>query len=126
MIIFHTYTYTSLKVFHSARYVDNVKRAPKNIEDFLTPLAIWIIGDGARVGKSIKLCTNSFTYSDCQKLTQILYNLYNFKSSVQSAGAPEQYPIYIFAESIQELRSLVKPYIVSLMLYKLLIALLFS
>ena len=38
---------------------------------------------------------------------------------MQSAGTQEQYHVYIFAESIPGVRSLVKPYIVSSMLYKL-------
>ncbi|RYE14772.1 MAG: hypothetical protein EOP34_05595 [Rickettsiales bacterium] len=51
--------------------------------------------DGSRVGKGIKLCTNSFTYQDCTRLTQVIHDLYDVKSSVQSAGRPGQYHIYI-------------------------------
>ena len=51
--------------------------------------------DGARVGKSLKLCTNSFTYADCNRLINVLYELYNIKDTVQSAGSPNQYHIYI-------------------------------
>jgi hypothetical protein len=51
--------------------------------------------DGARVGKSLKLCTNSFTYADCNRLTNVLYDLYSIKATVQSAGVADQYHIYI-------------------------------
>lgn len=55
---------------------------PANIQDFLTPLAlaIWIMDDGGRVGKGLKLATNSFTYEDSLRLTQVLLNLYALKS----------------------------------------------
>jgi len=51
--------------------------------------------DGARMGKGLKLCTNSFTFSDCTRLTNLLYDFYNIKATVQSAGLPDQYHIYI-------------------------------
>lgn len=118
---FHTFTYSSLDSLYSAWYTNNIKHIPKNIADFITPLAlaIWVIGDGVRVGKGIKLCTNSFTYQDCTRLTQVLYDLYNVKSSVQSAGGPRRYKIYIWAESMFDLRSVVRPHMVSSILYKL-------
>lgn len=118
---FHTFTYSSLRSLYSAWYKDNIKHIPNNMAEFITPLAlaIWVIDDGARVGKGIKLCTNSFTYKDCTRLTQVIHDLYNVKSSVQSAGRPGQYHIYIWAESISDLRSVVRPHIVSSILYKL-------
>jgi hypothetical protein len=52
--------------------------------------------DGFKVSKGIKLCTNSsFYYSDCLFLVNVLNEKYSLKSSVHSAGAPEQYIIYI-------------------------------
>lgn len=51
--------------------------------------------DGARVGSGLKLCTNSFTFVDCNRLAIVLYDLYNIKATVQSAGAPSQYHIYV-------------------------------
>jgi ubiquinol-cytochrome c reductase cytochrome b subunit len=70
---------------------------PANIANYLTPLAlaIWVMDDGACVGKSLKLCTNSFTYADCNRLTNVLYDLYHIKATVQSAGVINQYHIYI-------------------------------
>ena len=120
-IRFHTYTYSSLNALHEAWYENGIKRVPNNIADFLTPLtlAIWIIDDGARVGKGLKLCTNSFTFEDTTRLTIVLHELYSIKSSVQSVGVKDQYIIYIWSESMPTLRTIVKPYMVSSMLYKL-------
>lgn len=75
--------------------------------------------DGSRVGQGIKFSTNSFSYQDCIKLSEMLFNLFKIKTSVQSAGVPNQYVIYVFKQSIPLLRDIVKPYIVSSILYKI-------
>lgn len=120
-IRFNTYTYSSFNDLHKAWYLNGIKRVPLNIGEYLTPLAlaIWIIDDGGRVGYGLKLSTNSFTFLDCLRLTEVLYTKYNIKSSVQTRGAPNQYILYIWSRSIPDLRVLVRPFIVSSMLYKL-------
>lgn len=121
IIRFHTYTYTSLNSFHDDWYNNGIKRVPVNIGEFLTPLALalWIMDDGARVKSGLKLCTNSFTYQDCRRLSNILFDKYELKTTVQSAGVTNQYHIYIWTSSMPLLRNLVRPYMVSSMLYKL-------
>lgn len=118
---FHTYTYSSLNDLHNSWYKKGAKHVPDNFELYLTPLrlAIWIIDDGRRLGAGLKFSTNSFTFQDCTRLTLILSNLYNIKSTVQSRGVPNQYIIYVWKESIPILRILVRPHIVSTILYKL-------
>lgn len=121
IIRFHTFTYQSLNWIRETWYKDGIKRVPENIKEYLSPLAIaiWIINDGSRSGKSIKWCTNSFSYEDCVRITNILYKLYNVKCSVNSAGKKDQYVIYVLKESMATLRNLVKDYMVSSMLYKI-------
>jgi ubiquinol-cytochrome c reductase cytochrome b subunit len=118
---FHTFSYNSLNKVHKDWYSFGVKRVPKNIGDFLTPLAlaIWIMDDGGRVGQSMKLASNNFSYEDCLLLSNVLFEKYSLRTSVQSAGVPNQYIIYVFKESMPTLREIVKPYMVSSMLYKL-------
>lgn len=121
IIRFHTYTYHSLNWLHDAWYTDSIKHIPADLDNYFSPiaLAIWIMDDGSRVGKSLKFSTNSFSYTDCIRLTNSLYDLYSIKATVQSAGVPNQYHIYVWLESMKILRSLVKPFMVSSMLYKL-------
>lgn len=121
VIRFHTYTYTSFNVVFNDWYINGVKHVPANIGDYLTPLAlaIWIMDDGGRSGYGLKISTNSFTFVDCARLTEILHTRYGIKSSVQSAGAPNQHQIYIWSQSMPILRELVGPHMVSSMLYKL-------
>jgi len=106
---------------HNIWYTNNKKHVPTNIEEFLSPicLAIWTIDDGSRVGNGIKWCTNCFSFEDCIKLSNSLYNIYGLKTSVQSSGKHNQYHIYVFKESIPNLRNIVKPFIVNSILYKL-------
>ena len=78
--------------------------------------------DGSKVGEGLKLCTNSFSFSDCNLLVKLLYDNFNLKANVQSAGAKnkEQYVIYIWKESMPLLREIVGPYVHSSMKYKIL------
>lgn len=121
IIRFHSFTYTSFNSLYDAWYVNGIKHVPLDIADYLTPLAlaIWIMDDGCRSGHGLKLATNSFTFSDCLRLTQVLFDLYGIKATVQKAGAPQQFHIYIWVESLPILRSIVRPHMVSSMLYKL-------
>jgi len=118
---FSTWTYPSFNWIHSVWYKDGVKKIPDCIEEYLTPLAlaIWIMDDGCKVNKGLKFSTNSFTYSDCIKLTTVLNKNFNLKASVQSAGSENQYIIYIWKQSMNDLRNIVSPYIVTEMKYKL-------
>jgi len=118
---FATWTYTSFNFIHDLWYPRGVKIVPECISDYLSPLAlaIWIMDDGSKVSKGLKLCTNSFSYSDCLLLINVLNQIYGLKSSVHSAGAPEQYVIYIWTESMPRLRKIIEPHMHSSMKYKI-------
>ena len=75
--------------------------------------------DGGKVGNSLKLATNSFTYLDCITLINVLYDNFKIKATIQSAGVPDQYIIYILKESMPLLRETVLPYVHPSMKYKL-------
>lgn len=42
--------------------------------------------DGCKSGSGLKLASNSFSYSECLFLVKVLYDNFNIKASVQSAG----------------------------------------
>jgi ubiquinol-cytochrome c reductase cytochrome b subunit len=121
IVRFSTFTYSSFNWIHDMFYKNNIKRVPESIEKYLTPLAlaIWIMDDGAKSGKGLKFCTNSFSYNECLILIKALNNNFNIKSSVQSAGTKDQYNIYIWKESMNNLRNIVSPYIIPAMKYKI-------
>lgn len=118
---FHTWTYSNLNFIREVWYPNDIKIVPKNIDLYLTPLAlsIWIMDDGSISGKGLKLSTNSFTYEDCLFLTTILLKNFNLKASVQSAGIPNQYVIYIWKDSMILLKEITLPYIIPSMKYKI-------
>lgn len=121
IVRFTTWTYTSFNWIHDMWYKNNIKCVPESIGKYLTPLAlaIWIMDDGAKVGKRLKFSTNSFSYNDCLIIIKALNDNFKIKSSVQSAGTKDQYIIYIWQESMNDLRNIVSPYIIPEMKYKL-------
>ena len=121
IIRFSTWTYTSFNWIHDLWYKDKIKCVPECIGQYLTPLAlaIWIMDDGAKVGKGLKFSTNSFTYNECLILIKVLYVNFKIKASIQSAGSNNQYIIYIWKESMNDLRNIVSPYIIPEMKYKI-------
>jgi len=121
VVRFSTWTYTSFNWIHEIWYKEGRKVLPLCIHEYLTPLAlaIWIMDDGCKVGKGVKLSTNNFTKEECITLVSILEKNFNVKATVQSAGSKEQYIIYIWKESIDRLRNIVLPYIIPEMKYKI-------
>lgn len=121
IVRFTTWTYTSFNWIRELWYENNIKRVPNCIGEYLTPLAlaIWIMDDGSKVNKGLKFSTNSFTYNECLMLVNVLSENFNIKASVQSAGSKDQYIIYVWKESMNDLRNIVNPYIIAEMKYKI-------
>lgn len=121
IIRFRTWTFSSFNWIYELWYINGVKFVPSNIGEFLTPLAlaIWVMDEGGKVNKGLKLSTNSFSYSDCLFLVTVLYDKFKLKATVQSAGAPDQYQLDIWKESMPLLREIILPYVHSSMKYKL-------
>lgn len=124
VIRFKTWTYSSFNWIHDIFYFNKIKIVPSILGNYFTPLAlaVWIMDDGAKLGKGLKLCTNSFSFAECNLLVQILYKNFNLKASVQSAGAVNktEFHIYIWSESMPLLREIIEPYVHSSMKYKIL------
>jgi hypothetical protein len=51
--------------------------------------------DGSKIKGGLKLSTNSFSYSDCSLLVRVLAENFALKATIQSAGVPNQYNLYI-------------------------------
>lgn len=121
VVRFTSWTYTSFNWIYNIWYKDGLKHVPDCIGEYLTPLAlaIWIMDDGSKRGNDFKFCTHSFIYNDCLKLVVVLNDNFNIKASVQSAGSKDQYVIYVWKESMNNLRAIVSPYIIPEMKYKI-------
>jgi len=82
-------------------------------------LAIWIMDDGSRSGKGLKISTNSFTYEECNILKKFLMERYNITVSIHKTIIKDQYALYIHTCSMENLIRLIKPYFHPSMYYKL-------
>lgn len=117
-----TWTYTSFNFIFDLFYSQGIKKVPINIGEYLTPLAlaIWVMDDGIKVSRGLKLNTKSFTYSDCILLLNVLNDNFSLKASIQSAGPPSKFNLYIWKESMPKLREIILPHILPEMKYKIL------
>jgi Cytochrome c oxidase subunit III/LAGLIDADG DNA endonuclease family len=125
---FRTYTYSSFNWIHEGFYPtlssgqNSKKVIPVWIEEYLSPLAlaIWIMDDGSWIkNRGLKLCTNCFTLKDTKFLVSILEKKYNLSIAIHSAGAIDQYNIYLPKKNLPVLIPLVSPYMHPYFLYKL-------
>ena len=93
-------------------------------------LAHLIQGDGTNTGNGLRICTDSFTLDDCIKLINVLIIRYrlNVTLHIDSPALAEgragllrwgKYRIYIPKYCMPLLISIISPYMVSSMLYKL-------
>ena len=121
IIKFSTWTYDQFNEIHNNWYINGKKVLPNNIDQFLSPLAlaIWIMNDGGKIGKGLKLATNNFTLNEVKQLIAILDIKYNIKSTIDKTGTIDQYNIYILSDSMPILVKNIKPYIIPSMKYKL-------
>jgi hypothetical protein len=117
---FTTYSFSSFIWLYKAFYVDKVKHLPiELLQEFLTPMAIaiWFIDDGSSLGKGFKIATSCFEKEELDKLCYLLYNKFGFKCSLHKDG--KYFSLYIKSTSARNFSTLVKPYMIDSMKYKL-------
>ena len=104
----------------------NIKFVPLNIEELLTPLGLahWIMGDGYYSDNCTFICTDNFTKQDVERLTKILGNKFGIKATLKRCFASknkdgiEVWRIRTSRLSMGNLKTLVVPYLIPKMLYK--------
>jgi len=119
-ISFTTMQLPCFNVFRQLFYVSKVKTVPNNIYELLTPkgLAFWIMDDGSKQGKGLHISVYAFTNEDVDKLMFVLQDKFNLRCSIHY-NRDNKPRIFIFKESMENLITLVKPYFIGEMLYKL-------
>jgi len=116
---FNTYTFSSLLWLYELFYIDRVKVMPSNIIDYLTPLAlaIWIMDDGGKHNAGLMISTYNFTYEGLLIIKAGLFSKYGLVVEIRKTSAGY---ILIFLQSeMKALVSLVSPFFIPSMLYKL-------
>nr|QCQ69144.1 LAGLIDADG endonuclease [Powellomyces hirtus] len=116
---FHTYTFNSLSWLYELFYIDKVKIMPSNIMDYLTPLAlaIWIMDDGGKHNAGVMISTYNFTYEGLLIVKAGLFNKYGLVVEIKKFAAG--YVLVFMQSEMKTLVSLVSPFFIPSMLYKL-------
>ena len=120
-----SYTFSSFNLIHKMFYklVDGkyIKFVPLNIEEYLTPLAlaIWFMDDGSSKGKGASIATNYFTLEEVNFLCKVLKSKYNIIATSNKCGKDKGHIIYIHSNSMKLFTSIIKPYLLPSLYYKL-------
>ena len=109
--------------FYYHLYPNKVKEIPLNIYELLTPVALahLIMGDGQTSCHGLVLSTNSYSIQDVVRLMNVLMIIYRLKCNIRKfwLNKNSKYLIYIRHGYMPLLRTIVKPYMHSSMLYQL-------
>lgn len=120
IIQFNTFTYSSLDIVYNNWYnTEGIKVVPHDINDYFSSisLAIWIIEKGALLKKGIKIDTSCFSFDDCNRLSIIIINKFNLKTSIVCIN--HKYYIYVLNENLPIIWNIIYPYINNInILYK--------
>ena len=131
---FNSRSLRSLTILHNEWYVLNketkkfIKIVPLNINELLSPigLAHWVMGDGfwSNHDKTIFICTDNFTLAEVDLLIQVLKDKFNLLATKThrikaNKGICWRIRISRKSENLSKLISIVKPYFIPSMYYKL-------
>lgn len=92
-----SFNFTSLNWLYNMFYINNKKIVPKNLINYLTPLAlsIWFMYDKNNLAKGAKTITNCFSKDDLKYLALLLNNKYNLNVILCNLKKEESYILYI-------------------------------
>lgn len=117
-----TYSLKELNFYRKLFYRNNKKIIPKNINELMKSslsLAVWHMDDGHKRTdcNALRLSTESFSYCDHKRLQNCLRD--NFKIKVKLHKKKNSWNIYVPNSEVKKFCSLVKPYIIPRMNYKI-------
>lgn len=119
---FSTYGHRILGEFRRRFYEGKKKIVPDDLEKEISPigLAIWFMDDGSIKSsrhKGLFLNTQGFKKNDVEKLQKMLENKFGISSTTKREKNGKQ--IYLGGESGEKFITLIKPYIICSMKYKI-------
>ncbi len=122
---FNTFTFRSFSWIHGMFYNNGRKVIPKNIYEYLTPLAlaVWIMDDGGLANYGIRIAVNCFKFKEVELLQDVLKSKYKLETTIKNKNnnlnIKDQYSLYIKKQFVNNLINIVGPYIHFSMLHKL-------
>lgn len=121
-----TLRFPCLNKYHNIFYKDKKKIVPLNIQDLLTPigLAQLLMGDGYFEGHNgvVLICSENFTKEEQELLIVALASKFGIKAALNkriSSSGTESFRIRISKKSMDKLITLVIPFFIPEMFYKL-------
>tara|TARA_B100000315_G_C14407152_1_gene509270 strand:- start:241 stop:837 length:597 start_codon:yes stop_codon:yes gene_type:complete len=125
-ISFSTKTMAELNVYRELFYKDKIKIIPDNITEMLTSplsLAVWYMDDGHKRTdcNALRLHTNSYSFEEQMKLKKCLSK--NFDIDVNIHKAAKHFVLYVPSREGNKFCSIVKPYIIPSLQYKIFLTL---
>ena len=116
------YTKARLKSYRETFYRDRRKIIPKDLDGLLDPmgLSVWFMDDGgrgARTPRGLVFNTSCYSQEEQVALQSILLDKFGVEVSIHTVGSGFQ--LYVRRSSFERFVSLVAPYIVPQMRYKL-------
>lgn len=116
---FTTKSVPALTIFYDTFFKQKHKIIPDDL--MLTPLtlAVWYMDDGSRCDEDIYLNSQQFTEKEQKKLVAMLYTQHNIQASLNKDK--KYLRIRIRKESVKRMMEEIKPYIIPMMQYKLLL-----
>ena len=124
----NSYTFYSFNWLHDLfyEYIDEklVKTISPALIHYISPmaLAIWFMDDGSKSKNSCRIATCNFTKKDCETLSNMINLKFGLNSTVQNCRTSlnkKYYQIYIPKKDVPLFNSIVNPYMVQSMKYKL-------
>jgi hypothetical protein len=107
-------------------YDHGIKVVTNEIAEMLNPMVIsaWYMDDGYTDGTHMVFCTNSYTEPELHRLQKVLSDKFGLVTSLWLTGYTKgnnqkQYKIAILKRSVASMVSIVKPYIIPSMMYKI-------
>lgn len=119
---FSTISHPLIHDYRLLFYPDNKKIIPASLESLITPrsLAYWYMDDGSLHNNSFSISTAGFTYDENRFLVNTLKSKFNISSTIWGHNTKNNYlSLYILQESSYLFFTLIEPYIVPSMSYKL-------
>lgn len=121
----NSYTFSSLNWLHEMFYkkVNNkyIKIVPLNIDKYLSPLAlaIWFMNDGSSLEKGARIVINCFSLEEISFICEVFKRKYNITATPNKSGKNKGYILYIHKNSMNLFLSIIKPYLLPSLYYKL-------
>ena len=118
-LYFHSKSLKELGILYHYFYQNGKKILPENIFKILNPrmLAIWFMDDGSNTGESFTLNTHSFSKEDHVRIVKFLKHSFKIKATIVKDRT--KWKMSIGKNEFQKFVSIVEPYIIPSMTYKI-------